>query len=558
MSFAGVRVYFCRGFIEHKIKYAPGRPGGVSFLTGLCYTYNQYGLEDMILARKERVFKTTMLVTAVIILSKACGFIRDMILANYFGTGMENDAYVSAYSLFYLPVLLFNSCISATLIPLYVQERDQRSLKAANRFASNTMNLFALAALALAAVMFILARPLVRLIYVGFDPQKTALTVRLTRIMLLSLAFNVTSISLASLLNASDRFVAAQLTGFPLTLCVIIACVAFSRAGIIAVGWGVFFANVLQFLILVPFLAGWFKYSPILRFNDKRFHKLLRLAGPAMLSMGISELNHMIDHALASGLNPGDISSMSYAYRLITFLLGVLMVPLTTVMFSRMSRLAAAKDKKGMLEVLRSSVLVIALVALPIVAIAVVLRIDVIKFAYMRGRFDMRAVEVTAGILACYVVGVPAFGLRDFLSRVFHSIQDTKTPFRVSCLVVALNILLNLILRLFLGANGLALATSIAGTTGMLTLLFLLRRRFGGLGFAQAVPELMKIVIAALVCGGVCLLMSRLLPPAMGTGRVFIRLALCALASLIAYAAACWALNIKTFKGYLTGALTRR
>ena len=85
-----------------------------------------------------------MLVTVVIILSKVSGFVRDMILANYFGTGMANDAYVSAYSLFYLPVLLFNSCISATLIPLYVQEREQHSLKQANQFASNTLNLFAL------------------------------------------------------------------------------------------------------------------------------------------------------------------------------------------------------------------------------------------------------------------------------------------------------------------------------------------------------------------------------------------------------------------------------
>ena len=511
------------------------------------------------MARRERVFKTTMLVTAVIVLSKVCGFIRDMILANYFGTGMENDAYVSAYSLFYLPVLLFNSCISATLIPLYVQARDQRSLKAANRFASNTLNLFALAALALSALMFVLARPLVRLIYVGFPPEKAMLTAQLTRIMLITLSFNVTSISLASLLNASDRYVAAQLTGFPLTICVSLACVLFSaRWGIIAVGWGVFFSNILQFLILIPFLAGWFEYHPVLNFGDRRFHRLMKLAGPAMLSMGISELNHMIDHALASGLNPGDISAMSYAYRLITFLLGVLMVPLTTVMFSKMSRLAAAKDREGMLDVLRRSVLVIAMVALPIVAIAVVMSVDVIKFAYMRGRFDMHSVQVTAGILVCYVVGVPAFGLRDFLSRVFHSIQDTKTPFRVSCLVVALNIALNLILRVFLGANGLALATSIAGTAGMVTLLVLLRGRFGGLGFARVLPELLKIVIAALLCAAACAGLNRLLPPVMGTGRVFMRLALCSAASLMVYVAACWALGVKTFRQFLGGALRRR
>ncbi|MBR1561194.1 MAG: hypothetical protein IJ646_13235, partial [Clostridia bacterium] len=235
------------------------------------------------MARSQRIFKTTMLVTVVIILSKVSGFIRDMILANYFGTGIANDAYVSAYSLFYLPVLLFNSCISATLIPLYVQEREQQSLEHSNRFASNTINLFALAALMIAAAVYILARPLVRVIYVGFDPQKADLTVRLVRTMLLSLMFNITSISLASLLNATDKYVAAQLTGFPLNLCVIVAAVGFSeRYGIMAVGWGVFTANILQFLILLPFLRGWFRWSPILDFSDTRVHKLIVLAGPAM------------------------------------------------------------------------------------------------------------------------------------------------------------------------------------------------------------------------------------------------------------------------------------
>ena len=499
-----------------------------------------------------------MLVTGVIILSKVVGFARDMMLANYFGTGMENDAYVSAYSLFYLPVLLFNSCISATVIPLYVQEREQRDLTHANHFASNTLNLFALAAMAIAALFYILARPLVRVIYVGFEPAKADMTVRLVRLMLVTLVFNVTSISLASLLNAAEKYIAAQLTGFPLSLCVMTACVAFSaRYGITAVGWGVFTANILQFLILIPFLAGWFRYTPVMDFKDKRFHKLLTLAGPAMLSMGISELNHMIDHALASGLNPGDISAMSYAYRLITFLLGVLMVPLTTVMFSRMSRLAASHDEEGMLETLRRSVLVIALVALPIVAVAVVMSVDVIKFAYMRGRFDMRSVQVTAGILVCYVVGVPAFGLRDFLSRVFHALQDTRTPFRVSCLVVAVNIVLNLILRIFLGANGLALATSIAGCTGMVTMLILLKKRFGQLGFRRILPDFAKIICAALLCAGTCVALNRLLPPAMGTGRVFIRLALCSGGSLLVYGVTCAATGVSALRE-LTGSVLRR
>lgn len=510
------------------------------------------------MARKEKLLHSTMLVTLVIILSKVIGFGRDMVTTAYFGRTMANDAYVSAYSLFYLPVLLFNSCISATLIPLFVEEREQHSLAHSNRFASNAINLFALAALVVSAVMVALAGPLVKLVYGGFGGEKAALTARLTQIMLLALVFNVTSISVSSLLNAMEKYIAAQLTGFPLSVCVIIASVAFSDTyGIEAVAWGVFAANVLQLLVLIPFMRGWFHYSPVLDIRDRRFRRLMVLALPAMLSMGVSELNHMIDHALASSLPEGTLTSMNSAYRLVTFLQGVLIVPLTTIMFSKMSRHVAEHDERGALRMLLDSMLTLSLVVLPVVAIGVVLSGDVIKFAYMRGKFTLEDVQVTAGVLAFYVIGVPAFGMRDFLSRMFHALKDTRKPFYVSCVVVATNIVLNVILRQLMGANGLALATSIAGYVGTAIMIALLKKRFGHIGFRRILKELTKILISTAVCAAVCLAMNAIVPDVVGTGPVLVRLVLCAGVSGAAYLGCCLALRVKPLAG-LVGMLRRR
>ena len=88
-----------------------------------------------------------MLVTLVIIASKAVGFIREMVAAHYFGTQPEYDAYVAAYALFYIPVLLLNSCITSTLVPMYTEARARRGLERADRFASNAINILALIAL---------------------------------------------------------------------------------------------------------------------------------------------------------------------------------------------------------------------------------------------------------------------------------------------------------------------------------------------------------------------------------------------------------------------------
>ena len=510
------------------------------------------------MARKDKLIRTTALVTVVIILSKMFGLMRDVITAGYFGTGVENDAYASAYTLFYFPVLLFNSCITATIVPLFVEEREKYSLRHSNHFASNALNLFILAALIIAAVMYAFAEPIVRLIY-RFDAEGIALTVKLTRIMMLGLAFNVASIVISSLLNAMEKFMAAQLTGFPLSVAVIVAVVAFSgKCGIEAVAWGVFAASVLQVVVLIPFLFGWFTYEPVIDLKDKRFHRLLKLAGPAVLSMGISEINHLIDRSLASGLPVGSISAMNYAYKLITFLLGVLMVPLTTIMFSRMSKQAADDNQQGVLSSLRRSIVLISLVALPIVAIAMVLSNDVVKMIYMRGNFTLESVLLTGSVLLFYLIGVPSFGMRDYLNRTFHAIQDTKTPFAVACLTVCLNIILNLILRRFMGARGLALATSLSSYVGSLTMFVLLRKRMGRLGMRRIAGEMLKILAATLVAAAVCMLMNRVLPEAVGTLRVLVRLVIATAASGVAYLATCIALRVQSLNEMLGGLMRRR
>lgn len=261
----------------------------------------------------------------------------------------------------------------------------------------------------------------------------------------------------------------------------------------------------------------------------------------------------MIDHALASGLPEGTLSSMTSAYRLVTFLQGVLVVPMTTIMFSRMSKRVAQQDERGALELLTTSTLQLACVVLPIVAIGIALSRDVSKFAYMRGRFTLEDAFRTAGVLSFYLVGIPAFGMRDFLSRMFHALQDTKTPFRVSLIVVATNIVGNVILRRFMGANGLALATSIAGYVGMVTLILLLRRRFGHIGLGRIFSELSRILAATALCAAVAMTMDRLAPPAIGTLRVFVRLAVCTGVSLISYAIMCIILRVKTVRETIRG-----
>lgn len=492
-----------------------------------------------------------MAVTLVIILSKAVGFLRETVVAGYFGTSVESDAFLSAYSVFYIPVLLLNSCITSTLVPMYVEARERKGIRRANRFGSNTINMLALASLLLAALMFLFAKPLVHMIYADFPPEKVQLTARLARIMMLTLTFNIASIAMASLLNAREKYISAQLTGFPLSIAVMIAAAVFSKQyGVEALAWGVFAANVLQALVLVPPMRGWFSYSSVVNFRDKRLHRLVVLAAPAVLAMAVSELSHLVDQWMASAVD-GDISALNYGYKVITLLTGVIIVPLTTIMFSRMSKLAVANDRRGVLEIVRRSTVLIALVMLPVTAIASVLGADVIKALYMNGRFDSQSVAVTTGVFICYVVGIIAFGIRDLLNRAYHAMQDTKTTMWVSVLILFLNLGFNFLLRWLMGVKGLALATSISGSIGTVVLFFLLRKKLRHLGMRQIVPDVLKICLASAAGAAVSYFVGRALPEANGRMFAIVRLLAAGGAGLLAYLAAGLLVGITPFKDFL-------
>ncbi|MCR4622259.1 MAG: murein biosynthesis integral membrane protein MurJ [Clostridiales bacterium] len=485
------------------------------------------------------LLSSTLSVTLIILFSKAVGFVREMIMAAYFGADIVTDSYNAAYSLFYLPVLLFSSCITSTLVPQYIRCAQDKGINRANRFASNALTAFSIAGLILSILMFALSDPLVRLVYPGFDPMAHKDAVTFTRIMLPALVFFTAGLVLSSLLNAREKYVAAQLTGLPLSVAEITLAVLLSKKyGIVTQAWGVILAGFLQIIVLVPFLGG-LKLRPYLNHKDKYLKKVFLLALPAVLSMAVNELNHMVDRMLASGLNGGDISSMSYAFKLIMFMMGVLVVPLTTVSFSKLSRSSAKSDPESVIPMIRSSISMLLMWVLPIVIIAGIQHIHIIRFAYGRGHFltdqTRDNVHITGLIFLCYVAGVPFFGLRDLTNRVYHAFEDTKTPMVIATASVVLNILLNLLLRKLMGVYGLALATVFAAMFGVILLFSLLRKHVSGVFDKTFIMDMVRTLLLNLPLALAAFGLDALIAPAFGTFHVFLRLALISVSALAVY-----------------------
>ena len=428
------------------------------------------------------------------------------------GTDVANDAYVAAYALFYIPVLLLISMITSTMIPLYIDARTEGGTKLADRFASNTVNLFSLIAIAVSILMMVFSRPLCEFIYQGYDQQRLDMTVHMTNIMMPSLVFVLMSTMISSVLNATKHFVAAQMAGFGLSIGMIASTVWLSPImGSDALPWGIFFAGILEVVILLPGLRKDFKYSLVFEPHDPRFQKVLLLGLPAFMSMAVTEMSHTVDQAIGSGLTKGDISSMDYAFRLISFITGVIGVPVVTIMFSRMSERATQKDKQGIIDIVVQSAEVLLMMLLPIAVLGCVLSQDIIRLVYTRGAFDEHSMYVTSGVFFCYLLGVVSFCVSDLLNRAFHSMQKTRLTMWVSLFVMATYASISYLLSRIIGVNGLALGTVISSFMGTAILFVLLRKHLGRLGLTLVAVEMGKMLLSACAALAVAWELGRLM-----------------------------------------------
>jgi len=516
--------------------------------------------------------RSTLYITLIIIASKVAGFVREMVFAAYFGTGIASDAYTNASTVVNVFALLFTACIASTFIPIYTKILKEKGGRYANIYTNSILTIFFFIGTVVSILGYFFATQMCELLMPQLIPsaaagtelyaqqvQKLALTADMARIMFPTMGFSACAGVFISLLNANERFVPEQLTGFVLSFCVIGSCVFFPMQGIYAVSWASSITNIIQLLILVPFLKGIYHFHPSLAPCGGRVKQTFLLAIPAVMSMALDEINHLVDKNVGIWLGDGPNTALAYSYKLITLILGVLVVPITTVMFSKLSHYAADGNKRRILSVTKQCLEILALVTLPVIVISAVQSTDLIRLLFFRGKFDDYSLSLTSDAYMYYALGVLGFAWRNFLVRVFYSVQDTKAPMIIGAISVALNTVLDILIAKAMGVGGLTLATSISGMFAALLLLVHLRRKVGRIGFTSTLVQACKMLFSVSVAGIVTLLISGAVQ--IVTGSLVIRLVLATVAGFIVYIAMVLLLKVEevnTLKDMISSLFKKR
>jgi len=227
--------------------------------------------------------------------------------------------------------------------------------------------------------------------------------------------------------------------------------------------------------------------------------KIIFLAIPVIIGASVNEINVLIDRTMASQIAVGGITALTYANRLNLFIKGIFITSVATVIYPMISKMAAKNNMNGLKKTMSGAVNSISLLVLPASVGAMVFARPVVSLLFGRGAFDAQAIEMTAGALFFYSVGMAAVGYREILSRAFYSLQDTKTPTINAVIGMVMNIILNLILSRIMGISGLALATSISAIVTSILLFVSLRKKIGSFGVREMLFSFLKVCIASLL-----------------------------------------------------------
>ncbi len=455
---------------------------------------------------KSSLIRSTGVVAASTLASRVLGFIRDMIVANYFGASASLDGFFVAFRIpNLLRRLVAEGALTISFIPVYTEYLVKKSDEEALALAQKTFTLLLLVLSVLVALGVIFSPEIVRVFAYGFsDESVIGLTIDLNRIMFPYLFFVGIVAFAMGVLNSHGYFFAPSFSPVLLNVGFIFGAVCLRNIfdePLYGLAVGVIIGGVMQAVLQAPYMVkSGFKMKISFDLNHPGIRRIFRLITPALFGIAIYQINIFMSTVLASMLPPGSISYLYYSDRLTELVLGVFIVSIGNVILPEMSRVTAMDDYQKLRELYRKSVQAALFLAIPAAAALIVVGLPVISVLFVRGAFTSEHARLTYRALLFSSMGIIPIAVLRISTPTFYSLKDTRTPVMSSALSFVLNIGLGyLLMRTALKHAGLSLANSIAAAVQIGVLYLVLRRKIGGEAGRRAMGPVLKMLFSALV-----------------------------------------------------------
>jgi putative peptidoglycan lipid II flippase len=425
----------------------------------------------------KKILKNTVLLSILTLGSRVLGIIRDALIAMYFGTTSQSDAFFIAFRPFDLARKLFSEGIlSVSFVPIFSQtlEKDGRSKAIALAFSFFCFLSLMGILIVLTGIFF--APVIIKIIAPGFmvHSYKYGLTIILFKIMLPYCWLVLIAAFCMAVLNSLGNFGVPALAPVVFNLVVIWFALQISKyfdTPIMGLAMGVAMGGFLQLFIQVPFMIrlGMLKI-PLLQYFHPRVLKIIKIMVPCMIGAASFQINITVASFFASTLDEGSVSFIYYADRLVQFPMALFAVSAATVLLPEFSRKAALGHMDEIADLFLNGVKLVFFITIPAMAGLMALDEKIVSFLFGHGVFNAMAIQQTAECMVFLSSGLWAFtGVRLFVT-LYYALSNIRIPFYAGIISIGLNLGLCFLLIEGLGLKGLVLSVSISAMAGFVFL----------------------------------------------------------------------------------------
>ncbi len=452
-----------------------------------------------------RIARTAVFMVIITLSSKLLGMLRDILLANGYGTTEAAVAFDTASR---LPILIFDfvigGVITASFIPVFNELLVKKGRDEALRFANLYVNVILVITLVISAAGVFFASPLVSFLAPDIEASTHILAVSLTRIMFPMIIFTGLAFSFVGILQSFGKFLLPAVISLVSNLIMVLYFLTLdSRFGIYGLAAAMVLGWASQAVIQLPSVyASGFRFKPDLHFGDPYLKRSLFMALPIMISTWVQPFCNLLNTRFASSIDGGSaITAIGYANRLYIVIVGVFSFVATNLLFPFLSKAQAKGDEDGSRKIANMSVRLLLLIILPIAAGILVLALPVCRLIYQRGEFTASDSAMTAKALACFAIGMPFYAVNEVYTKKFFSKQNTLAPMITALCAIGVNFAALYALAPLMGVGGIALSSVAAIFVNVLLNHILLARDGEMILTLSDLPELLKLLISAAIMG---------------------------------------------------------
>lgn len=430
------------------------------------------------------LLKALATISSLTLVSRILAFIRDVLIARIFGAGAATDAFFVAFRLPNLLRRLFaEGAFSQAFVPIFGEYKNRRGHDETKLLVDHVVTLLAIILFIVTLIGIVAAPLLVYLTAPGFvqDTNKFNLTVTLLRITTPYIFFISLVAVAAGILNTYNKFWVPAFAPVLLNVCFIggaLWLAPYCNPPILALGWAVFVAGIVQLVFQLPFLKK-IGMLPTFRLNlkDAGVWRVIKQMGPAVFGVSISQISLIINTIIATLLVSGSVSWLYYADRLMEFPAGLLGAALGTILLPSLSKLHADSKPEEYSRLLDWGLRLTVMLTLPAALALGMIAVPLLATFFQHGAFSANDVLMTSHALVGYSVGLIGLLAVKVLAPAFYARQDIRTPVKVGIITLLATQAMNLLFVFWLQHAGLALAIGLGSCLNSAILYHLLRKR---------------------------------------------------------------------------------